>query len=130
MTTNQKEKPAENESVIELASSMIADARTRIEAEHRDAPRHGAVSTIALVLAVLSVLAAGVTTIYGIGWLPGDIPIRQSGDGFVGKTGKAHSRAEFEAYTTWSTAMFVTYPATFALWFLYAAVRKRDRRVR
>ena len=105
---------------------MIADARARIEAEQRDAPPRGTLSTIVMLLAIAATLAAGVTTIYGIGWLPRDIPIRQAGDGYVGKTGRPHTYAEFEAYNTWSTAMFVTYPASIAMWFLFAALRKRD----
>lgn len=122
-----KEGP-DTEDVIQLTQRLISEARVRAEDEQRSAAPVRGLSRVIMVIAILGTMSAGIATVYGIIWMPGDIPIRRSGEVYVGKTGKTHTRDDFERYETWSRAMFTTYPASIALWFLFAGLRKRDRR--
>lgn len=113
--------------VFELSAKLIEDVRRRAEAEHRAAPPMRTVSKVLVGVAIAATLATLIVTIYGIWRLP-DIPIRQTSQGYVGKSGKAYTQTDFEIFNTWRMAMLVTYPTNIALWFLFAWQRRRDEK--
>ena len=44
-----------------------------------------------------------------------DAPIRQTPGGFVGKTGTAHTREDYQLFKLWEKALFVSFPLAFAV---------------
>ncbi len=104
---------------------MSDEARSTIEREQRE-PRTPLVR-ILLLLTIAACLAAAVTGFYGVYNFP-DAPIRQSNIGYVGKTGKPHTRDEFEGYVAWEKTMFIAFPAAFVFGISYAIASAVQRK--
>ena len=77
---------------------------------------------ICVILIVIVVLIM----IFGIFKWP-DAPIRQTPGGFVGKTGGAHTREDYELFKLWEKSLLVSVPLAFAVNFI-AALAKRKRK--
>ena len=75
---------------------------------------------VALVIIAALILAFG-----AFKWP--DAPIRQSDGGFVGKTGLAHTREDYELFMLWEKSLFVSFPLAFAVSAI-AAVAGRKRK--
>lgn len=75
---------------------------------------------VALVIIAALILAFG-----AFKWP--DAPIRHSDGGFVGKTGIAHTREDYELFKLWEKSLFVSFPLAFAV-NIIAAVAKRTRK--
>ncbi|HVG22085.1 MAG TPA: hypothetical protein VNI02_23825 [Blastocatellia bacterium] len=79
---------------------------------------------------VIGVVAVALTVgllIYGIfTWT--DAPIRQTPTGYVGKTGIAHAREEYERFKQWEKSLLVVAPFAFIVNIIAAVIADRRRR--
>ena len=127
VTSKTPPRVEEPEGVGALTERLISEAREHVEAERRVAASRGALTRVLLALTLLAATAAVATAVYGVYNFP-DAPIRQSADGYVGKTGRAHTRGDYERYLNWSLAMWAVFPATFIVAAAFAYLDARDRR--
>ena len=74
----------------------------------------------------IAALVAVTTMVYGMVRFP-DAPIRAVAGGYIAKGGKARTAADYRAFLLWQKAMFIAFPAVFALGFLSEIVRNRAR---
>jgi hypothetical protein len=117
------------EKVADLVSRMIEKAKRDAEAERVRANSRGPVTRLLLALTIIAAVCAVATGIYGV-WNFPDAPIRFKGGGYVGKTGKPHTQAEYEAYIAWKGALLVVFPSPFILGCAFAWADSRSRRAR
>lgn len=117
----------EPEGVGALTRRLISDARQSVEADRREAAPRGRLTRALLALTLLAVAAAIATAAYGVYNFP-DAPIRPSGGGYAGKTGRPHTRSDYERYLNWSVVMWTTFPAAFVAGAAFAYSDARDRR--
>lgn len=102
----------------EKLGEMLGRAETQARSDAETIRSMDRVSKALLYLALAALLAAGVTTIYGI-WNHWDAPIREAAGGYVSKAGETRTREQYESYVAWSRAMFITYPAAIGLFFIF-----------
>jgi hypothetical protein len=98
------------------------EANRQAESERKEAGERGPFARLLLTLTIAACLLAAVTGIYGAYNFP-DAPFKQTGAGYAGKTGKPHTREEFEAFILWQRAMFIVFPAAFVLGFACATTK-------
>ncbi len=108
-----------------MADQTSAEAQRKIDYEERE-PRSPLVR-IMLLLTIAACLAAAATGFYGVYNFP-DAPIRQSENGYAGKTGSPRTQKEFEGFIAWEKAMFIAFPAAFVFGFAYAIAAALQRR--
>jgi len=118
---------AEQEGVGALTRRLIREARERVEADRRAAASRGPVTRALLALTLLAVAACVVTGAYGAYNFP-DAPIRPKGGGYVGKTGRPRTQAEYESYLSWTVTMWTVFPAAFVTGAAFSYSDARDRR--
>jgi hypothetical protein len=114
-------------SVADLFAEMVGKARRNAEAERLRARSRGPVAKCLLALTLIAAACAVATGVYGV-WNFPDAPIRFKDGGYVGKTGKARTRADYEAYAAWKGRMLVVFPSVFILGFAFALADSRSRR--
>jgi cytochrome c-type biogenesis protein CcmH/NrfG len=115
------------EQVADLVSRMIEKAKRDAEAERVRAKSRGPLTRLLLALTIIAAVCAAATGIYGV-WNFPDAPLRFRDGGYVGKTGKAHTQAEYEAYTAWKGVLLIVFPSAFILGFAFALADSRSRR--
>ena len=103
---------------LDMIAGMLDRAEEQARADAEKIKRLGPVSRVLLGLAIVALLAAGITTIYGI-WNHVDAPIRPTANGYANKAGQPRTREDYESYVAWSRAMFITYPTAIGLFFLF-----------
>lgn len=103
---------------FDLIAGMLDRAEAHAHADAEKIKRLLPVSRVLLGLAIVALLAAGITTIYGI-WNHLDAPITPTPNGYASKAGQPRAREDYESYVAWSRAMFITYPAAIGLFFLF-----------
>lgn len=113
----------------ELFEQMVGEAKRHSEIEKEHARTHSPVARFLLMLTLVACLLAVATGVYGVYNFP-DAPIRQSGNGYVGKGGKPHTQEDFEAFLLWKTVMFSMFPAVFVLGFAFVVIDANQRRKR
>jgi hypothetical protein len=118
---------SEADKVADLVSRMIERAKRDAEAERVRAKSRGPVTRLLLALTIMAAACAVATGIYGV-WNFPDAPLRFKDGGYVGKTGKPHTQAEFEAYRAWKGVLLVVFPSVFILGFAFALADSRSRR--
>ena len=101
-----------------IAEALIGTARASAKGTSGEQGSRSPLAKALRVLTILAALSAGITFLYGIYNFP-DAPIRPSGSGYVGKSGKPHTAQDFERFVLWERAMFLTFPATFLFGFAY-----------
>jgi hypothetical protein len=128
-----KEPEAKNHGALDEARELfrrgVEEAKRQSEAERQAARKRGPLARVLLVLTLAACLLAVGAGVYGAYNFP-DAPIRQAGEGYVGKYGKPHTREEFEAFGRWRTLMFVAFPSAFVLAFAFALADGAGRRGR
>lgn len=111
-----------------LFERMKGEAVRHAGQEREAARSRGPLARFLLVLTIAACLLAAATMLYGVYNFP-DAPIRQTLGGYAGRTGKPHTRDDFEAYALWIKATLIIVPAAFVLGFAFAiADSKRGRR--
>ena len=65
-------------------------------------------------IGVMLVVVTAMIMAFGIFKFP-DAPIRESAGGYVGKTGKAHTREDYELFNLWLKALFISFPVAFVM---------------
>lgn len=113
----------------ELFRRGVEEAKRQSESERAAARGRGPLARVLLALTIVACLMAVGAGVYGAYNFP-DAPIRQAGEGYVGKYGEPHTREEFEAFGRWKTLMFVAFPSAFVLAFAFALADGAGRRRR
>lgn len=108
---------------------MRGEAERQAEAQRLEAKTRGPLTRVLLALTLLACLLAVATGIYGVYNFP-DAPIRQTDAGYRGKTGTVRTRADYESYLKWKSALLVTFPAVFVFGFAFAIADTREKRKR
>ena len=93
--------------------TQYAEYAARSVAQSHEAARTRPAWVKALIfVGVVLVIAAALSLAYGAFKWP-DAPIRQTPSGFVGKTGLAHTREDYELFELWIRWLMVVFPLTF-----------------
>lgn len=115
------------EQARELFHKMSGEAKRQARLERKTAQGRGRVAKSLLRLTLIAVLLAVAIGFYGIYNFP-DAPIRPTDRGYVGKTGKQHTEAEYEAFSVWKKAMFIVFGSAFVLGLAFGIADSRSRR--
>ncbi|HJQ67660.1 MAG TPA: hypothetical protein VKA70_01725 [Blastocatellia bacterium] len=83
--------------------------------------------SILTFLGVMLVIIAALIMAIGIYKWP-DAPIRETAGGYVGKTGKAHTREDYELFNIWLKALFISFPLAFAVNFIAVIANRRRKK--
>jgi hypothetical protein len=109
---------------------QLAGEVTRHAEQNQAADRvRGPVTKVLLTTCFISGVLAAVTLFYGWFKFP-DAPIREKRTGYAGKTGKPHTRQDYEQFIVWEKAGIATFALAFLTGFSAAAAEKQDRRQR
>lgn len=79
------------------------------------------------VAGVLIIIIAALILAFGAVKWP-DAPIRQTPNGFVGKTGLTHTREDYELFKLWEKSLLISFPLAFIVNIAAAVVAKRKRK--
>jgi glycine cleavage system aminomethyltransferase T len=122
--------PGEGSGVIGEARALfdqLAGEVTRHAEQDRAAVRvQGPVAKVLLTACFIAGVLAAATLFYGVLQFP-DAPIRESRSGYVGKTGKPHTRQHYDQFLAWKKWMAATFGLAFLTGFAGAAAMKVDR---
>lgn len=124
---DRAERESQSGSVADVFAEMVGKAKRQAESDRARAQSRGPVARLLLALTVVAAMCAVATGIYGVYNFP-DAPLRFKDGGYVGKTGKARTRADYEAYTAWKGRMLIVFPSVFILGFAFALADSRSRR--
>ena len=110
-----------------LFNHMMGEVKRQSKIE-REAERHRSPMLKALGwLFLMSALSAAAIGIYGIYNFP-YAPLREKNGAYYGKYDTPVTKTDYERYVVWMPALFVSFGATFALGFTFAALDSRNRR--
>jgi hypothetical protein len=115
------------EQAREIFDKMKGEAVRETEIERQRDRVRGPVAKTLLYLTLVAILLAVVTGCYGIYNFP-DAPIRPAAQGYVGKTGKPHTQAEYEGFVAWKKTMFIVFPSALVLGFAFGIAETKGRR--
>jgi hypothetical protein len=110
-----------------LFENMSEEAGRQVRIEQEDARHRSPLVKALLALALISCFFAIGTGIYGVYNFP-DAPLRQKGEVYTGKRGQPRTREDFERFTLWQKALFISFGSTFLLAFSFAALDAREKR--
>lgn len=108
--------------------TRYADHAARsIAQSHESARTRPAWVRVLTFVGVVLVIIAGLIMAYGAFKWP-DAPIRQTPSGFVGKTGLAHTREDYELFELWKSGLLVAFPLAFVVNIGAAIAAKRKNK--
>jgi hypothetical protein len=96
------------------------------ELAENDYPKGPLVKFLTMILLATFIFVVSII-VYGMYNFP-DAPLSLKGTGYVGKTGKPHTMAEFENFLLWEKMMFISFSSVFATGFALTLAETRDRR--
>jgi len=125
--------PREGAGLIDEACTLFehlsGEVARQAERERAEAKARGPVARILFTACAVTGVIAAVTLTYGVLQFP-DAPFREIRNGYAGKTGKPHTRKEYERFQIWEKALVGSFAVTFLLGFSGVAAEKLERRRR
>lgn len=78
------------------------------------------------IIGIIAVIIAAIILLYGAFSWP-DAPIRQTPNGFAGKTGLPHTREDYELFKLWEKSLLIAFPVAFIVNFAAIFIAKRRK---